>query len=90
MITECYVATILLLLNKKLVLRDVVAEVKRERLQDFLTAVLDADAIRLPVGRAAGELRQYREMGDRLAVEYSVAIGYVESQYQSLGVVNWD
>jgi hypothetical protein len=70
---------------------DVVVEAKRERLQDFLTAVLDAsaDVVRPQTVRTAGELRQYRELGDRLALEYSIAVSEAEAQIHSDSVEYW-
>ena len=66
-------------------------EPKRERLQDFLTAMLDAsaDALRPTGSRQAGELRQYREMGDQLAVDYSVALSHVVAELQSGHCFEW-
>lgn len=52
--------------------------------------MLDADATRLPAGRATGELRQYREMGDSLVIEYSIAVGHVEIDFPLAGNVDWD
>jgi len=69
-----------------------ITEAKRERLQDFLTAVLDAsaDVVRQPANRTSGELRQYREIGDRLAVEYSVAVSQAEAVINSDCSASWD